>query len=66
MKNKYSYWVSTPKMTGLIVIDEDGAIVETAPIFKKWINKHIYNFNCWVDEQFNEDDVQVKEITNND
>ena len=61
MKN-HSFWVSTPKMTGLIETDSNGRIVKTAPIFKVFKNQHIYNFNIWLDSRFNEEDVKVEEI----
>lgn len=33
------YWVSTKRATGLITVNEEGIIIKTCPIWKKWIGK---------------------------
>jgi len=60
--NNTSYWVSTPKFTGLIQVDRDGIIVQTAPIFKRWLHQHVYLFDQYLTSTFDETKVIVKEV----
>lgn len=46
------YWVSTTKITCGVKVGEDGFIVETAPIFKKFIGRPFRNLIRWLEKNF--------------
>lgn len=42
------YWLSTPKFTALAIVNND-IIVDSAPIFNKFINQPAINLWTWLD-----------------
>jgi hypothetical protein len=46
-----TYWLSTLKMTVYCETDNNGIIIESAPIIKKFIGKPLNNLELWMKKQ---------------
>jgi len=54
-------WVSCNWATGFVKIDDKGVIIETAPIFKKFIGQSIESLTTWLKKKSK---VEIVDLVN--
>lgn len=47
----YEWWLSSKRMTIGVVTDQQGVIVETAPIARKFVGQRLSNLVRWMKKQ---------------
>lgn len=55
---KETYWVSSPKMTIFVEVDEEGIISDTSPITGKFVNQTMRNLIHWL-KKFGKVEIQI-------
>ena len=45
---KFTYWLSTEKLTVRVATNEEGRLVETAPVVRRFKGQHIDNLRSWL------------------
>lgn len=54
-------WISNKKFTCQVESNENNCAINTAPILKKFIGQHVNNLVNWLDKNFPETIILVKE-----
>ena len=55
-------WVSSYWATGLVVVDEEGIITDTAPVWKKFRGQSIEALTGWLKKKGQVDIVELKGV----
>lgn len=58
---KADLWISCTKATGLVTVDENGLILKTPPIWRRFIGSRIIMLDEWLRKKFGE--VTILDIT---
>lgn len=53
-------WVSSAWATGLVVVDDDGIIIDSAPVWKKFRGQAIESLTKWLKKK---SEVRIVELT---